>query len=45
MQTERIKVTGMTCGGCTSTVTRVFKSITEVSDVDLSLAGGRAGNS
>jgi len=28
MQTELLKVTGKTCGGCTSTVTQALKAVT-----------------
>lgn len=42
MQTEHIKVTGMTCGGCTSNVTRALKAIPGVGDVNVSLAAGEA---
>ena len=35
MQTEQIQVTGMTCGGCTSNVTRALKAIPGVSDVNV----------
>jgi copper chaperone len=42
MQTEHLKVTGMTCGGCTSTVTNVLKAITGVGDVNVSLSAGEA---
>ena len=42
MQTEQIQVTGMTCGGCTSNVTRALKAIPGVSDVNVSLAAGEA---
>ncbi|WP_247869808.1 heavy-metal-associated domain-containing protein [Herbaspirillum sp. ST 5-3] len=42
MQTETLKVTGMTCGGCASKVTNALKSVTGVSDVDLSLSEGLA---
>ena len=42
MQTELMKVTGMTCGGCTSKVTRALKAIAGVSDVDVSLSAGQA---
>ena len=42
MQTEIVKVTGMTCGGCTSNVTHVLKAITGVGDVKVSLAAGEA---
>ena len=33
MQTELLKVTGMTCGGCTSNVTHALKAVPGVSDV------------
>ena len=42
MQTEILKVTGMTCGGCTSAVTRALVGIDGVHNVDVSLAGGEA---
>ena len=42
MQTEHLKVTGMTCGGCTSTVTHALKAITGVGDVNVSLSAGEA---
>jgi copper chaperone len=42
MQTELLKVTGMTCGGCTTTVTRALKTMAGVSDVKVSLAAGEA---
>ena len=42
MQTELLKVTGMTCGGCTSNVTRALKAINGVGDVKVSLAAGEA---
>jgi copper chaperone len=42
MQTEHLKVTGMTCGGCTSNVTNALKAIAGVGDVDVSLAAGEA---
>lgn len=40
MQTEVLKVTGMSCGGCVSNVTQALKAITGVSDVQVSLAAG-----
>ncbi len=40
MQTELLKVTGMTCGGCTSTVTHALKEVSGVADVDVSLSAG-----
>ncbi len=42
MQTERLNVTGMTCGGCTSKVTRALKAIAGVGDVNVSLPAGEA---
>ena len=42
MQTEHLKVTGMTCGGCTSNVTNALKAINGVGDVNVSLAAGEA---
>ena len=42
MQTELLKVTGMTCGGCTSKVTKALKALPGVGDVSVSLAVGEA---
>jgi copper chaperone CopZ len=42
MQTEIVKVTGMTCGGCISTVTHALKAVSGVSDVNVSLSAGEA---
>lgn len=42
MQTELLKVTGMTCGGCTSKVTRALKAVSGVGDVNVSLSAGEA---
>lgn len=42
MQTELLKVSGMTCGGCVGTVTRALKAIAGVGDVSVSLATGEA---
>ena len=42
MQTELLKVTGMTCGGCTSTVTHALKMVSGVGDVKVSLSAGEA---
>ena len=42
MQTELLKVTGMTCGGCTSKVTQALKAISGVDDVKVSLSAGEA---
>ncbi len=42
MQTELLKVTGMTCGGCTSNVATALKKIDGVIDVKVSLSDGEA---
>ena len=42
MQTEIFNVTGMTCGGCTGSVTNALKAVTGVGDVKVSLATGEA---
>ncbi len=42
MQTETLKVAGMTCGGCTSNVTHALKAVSGVSDVTVSLSAGEA---
>jgi copper chaperone CopZ len=42
MQTEHLKVTGMTCGGCINMVTHALKAITGVEDVAVSLSAGEA---
>lgn len=42
MQTEQIKVTGMTCGGCSSNVTRALKSVNGVDNVIVSLSEANA---
>ena len=42
MQTEIVKVTGMTCGGCISNVTHALKAVSGVSDVKVSLSPGEA---
>ena len=42
MQTELLKVTGMTCGGCTTKITKALKAIPGVGDVEVSLADGEA---
>ena len=42
MQTELLKVSGMTCGGCTSKVTHALKAISGVNDVNVSLTAGEA---
>ena len=42
MQTELMKVTGMTCGGCISNVTHALKAINGVGNVKVSLSAGEA---
>lgn len=42
MQTELLKVMGMTCSGCTSTVTQALQAVTGVGDVNVSLSAGEA---
>ena len=42
MQTEILKVTGMTCGGCTGSVTNALKAVNGVGDVNVSLSTGEA---
>ena len=42
MQTELLKVTGMTCGSCTGSVTHALKAIAGVGDVKVSLSAGEA---
>ena len=42
MQTEQLKVTGMTCGTCTSSVARALKAVAGVGDVVVSLADSEA---
>ncbi len=42
MQTETLKVNGMTCGGCTTNVTNALKAVSGVSDVKVSLSEGEA---
>ena len=42
MQTELLKVTGMTCGSCTANVTHALKAIAGVGDVKVSLSAGEA---
>lgn len=37
MQTEILKITGMTCGGCTIKITRALKSMPGVGGINLSL--------
>jgi len=42
MQTDVLKVIGMTCGGCTSSVTRVLRGVPGVTNVAVSLEAGSA---
>jgi copper chaperone len=42
MKTEQLKVTGMTCDGCTSKVAHAIKAVNGVHDVVVSLSGGVA---
>lgn len=42
MQTEQLNITGMTCGGCTSNVTKALKAVNGVDDVVVSLLTGQA---
>ena len=42
MQTALLKVTGMTCGGCTGTVTRAMRAVAGVGGVDVLLSAGEA---
>ena len=42
MQTDTLKVTGMTCGGCVSHVTKVLLAVPGVSIATVSLAEGAA---
>ena len=42
MQTELIHVSGMTCGGCTSSVTKALKAVNGLDDIVVSLSDGTA---
>ena len=42
MKTEQIQVSGMTCGGCTNSVTLALKAVPGVGDVNVSLSSGEA---
>lgn len=42
MKTEQLNITGMTCDGCTSTVTKALKAVNGVDDVIVALATGQA---
>jgi len=41
MQTEVLKVSGMTCGGCVRSVTNALRGINGVSDASVSLDTGK----
>lgn len=41
MQIEQLTVTGMTCGGCSSNVTKALKAVNGVNDVTVSLSDGK----
>ena len=42
METITMNVSGMSCGGCVASVTRVLKAVPGVSDVEVSLSPGTA---
>jgi len=42
MQTQQLKVTGMTCGGCVGKVTRALNEVAGVRDAKVSLPTGEA---
>ena len=42
MEQVRLKVDGMTCGGCVQSVTRVLKALPGVSSVEVSLEKSEA---
>ena len=42
METIALKVSGMTCGGCVGSVTRVLKAVPGVTEVSVQLTPGRA---
>lgn len=42
MQTELLKIAGMSCGGCTSKVTDALKAVSGVGEVNVSLSDGEA---
>jgi copper chaperone len=42
MQTEHLMVTGMTCGGCTSKVSRALHAVSGVDGVEVTRASGDA---
>ncbi len=42
MQTAQFRVAGMTCGGCTNSVTKALKAVNGVADVNVSLSDSQA---
>jgi copper chaperone len=42
METTTIKITGMTCGGCTASVTKVLSETPGVAQAEVQLSPGRA---
>ena len=42
MESASIRIAGMTCGGCVSSVTRALRRVEGVADVDVSLERGEA---
>lgn len=42
METRELTITGMTCGGCVKSVTRVLSALPGVDNVDVSLERGKA---
>ncbi len=42
METVKLQVEGMTCGGCVNSVTRVLSALPGVASADVSLAEARA---
>jgi copper chaperone CopZ len=42
METARITIRGMTCGGCVASVTRVLKALPGVQDANVTLEPGAA---
>ena len=42
METTTLKISGMTCMGCVSSVTRVLKGTTGVTEVQVTLTPGQA---
>ena len=42
MQTELLKISGMTCDGCANSVTHALKALAGVGDVAVSVSAGEA---